>query len=208
VSFLLISFFPRFRRVAPIPSLAPISTAVASSSSSHHLSFLFLVSFFVCRVFLSRFLFAFDSPPNGPTAPIALCPAEGIVSPLLRASFRGKVRGPPQGRPRSSQTRKRSSSRCSRESCAVSSAFLHLARAGVFSFMFCMSSSLTSVTNIYFASCLNVSISLNPHEIDWLLTKLFASRTLTSLHILREFNLSILFKRVYGIYSLSNIAKT
>lgn len=115
MSFLLISFSPRFRRVTPIPSLDPFSTAAASSSSSHYLFFLFLVSFFVRWVLLLRFCFW-----HGPIAPISLCPTEGIVSPPVRAGFRGKVRGPPQGRPReaNSRARRRSSSRCSFDAAA------------------------------------------------------------------------------------------
>jgi len=154
----LISFFPSIpsSRVTPIPSFDQISTTATSSSSSHYLFFLFFVSFSVRRVFPFRFIFVFGSSPDGLTAPISLCPTEGIVSPPLRAGCRGKVRESPQGRSReaNSRARRRSSSRSSFDAAAVLSSafFISLARV-FFSFSFPVSSSFTSVTNIYSTSC-------------------------------------------------------
>lgn len=194
--------------VTPIPSHDPISKTAASSSSSYYLFFLFFISFFVCWVFPSWFVFAFGSSPDGPTAPISLCPAEGIVSPPLRAGFRGKVRGPPKD-DRERRTRMRAGDRprgvASTQPRIVRRVFrVSSSPSRDFFFFFFLSSSFTSVTNIYSAFCLNESSRdrMVLYEIVrfslWFLCALICA-SLTS----------ILPKRCAKyIYFSSNIAKT
>jgi len=113
VSFLLISFSPRFRRVTPISSLDPrASTAAASSSSSHYLFFLFFLPL-PSVSFAIRFCFWLVAG-RADRADLALSHGGDSFTPVARRLPR-KGERIPQGRPReaNSRARRRSSSRCS-----------------------------------------------------------------------------------------------